>query len=192
MATPLMRKICKSCKQELALLDFPTDSRSRDGRRATCKSCRSRFTPCSIPECECNAHSSAKGSKGYCRTHYDRMFKYGDPLGKSTPRGAPKRFIEDVVLKYNGDDCVTWPYANNTRGYGLIMVGGTLKLASRVICEIVNGPPPTPEHHAAHSCGKGHLLCVAKRHLSWKTPIENMADKVVHGTNNRRGKHIST
>lgn len=39
--------------------------------------------------------------------------------------------------------------------------------------------------HAAHSCGKGSSGCVAKRHLSWKTPSENEADKLVHGTSPR-------
>jgi hypothetical protein len=49
----------------------------------------------------------------------------------------------------------------------------------------VNGPPPTPEHEAAHSCGKGHEGCIAPGHLEWKTPAENTADRLVHGTHSR-------
>src|SRR5690606_34039285 len=61
--------------------------------------------------------------------------------------------------------------------------------ASRVVCEIVNGPPPSPDHQAAHLCGKGHLGCVNPRHLSWKTVIENHADKRIHGTVNRGSRN---
>jgi hypothetical protein len=52
-----------------------------------------------------------------------------------------------------------------------------------VVCETVHGPAPTAKHEAAHSCGNGHLGCVSPHHLSWKTPIENAADKLNHGTN---------
>jgi hypothetical protein len=59
----------------------------------------------------------------------------------------------------------------------------------RLVCEYVNGAAPTPRHHAAHSCGNGHLGCVTPRHLSWKTPSENADDKLVHGTAQRGEKH---
>jgi hypothetical protein len=49
-------------------------------------------------------------------------------------------------------------------------------------CEEENGPPPTPDHEAAHSCGNGHLGCVARKHLRWKTHAENVAEAVEHGT----------
>lgn len=52
-------------------------------------------------------------------------------------------------------------------------------------CKSQHGDPPTPKHQAAHSCGNGHLGCVASAHLSWKTKIENEADKILHGTTNR-------
>jgi hypothetical protein len=52
----------------------------------------------------------------------------------------------------------------------------------RYICEKLNGSPPTPEHEAAHSCGKGHLGCVNGSHLRWDTHRGNMADMIIHGT----------
>tara|TARA_R100000655_G_scaffold109815_2_gene165676 strand:+ start:900 stop:1223 length:324 start_codon:yes stop_codon:yes gene_type:complete len=57
------------------------------------------------------------------------------------------------------------------------------------MCEKVNGPPPTPEHHAAHSCGKGHDGCVNPKHLYWATPKQNARDKITHGTSNRGERH---
>jgi hypothetical protein len=47
---------------------------------------------------------------------------------------------------------------------------------------LANGEPPTEKHHAAHSCGNGHLGCCNGAHLSWKTSKQNIADKNIHGT----------
>jgi len=54
-------------------------------------------------------------------------------------------------------------------------------LVTRIMCEYRNGPPPTPEHHAAHSCDRGHDKCVNPNHLSWKTPTENQLDRFRDG-----------
>lgn len=98
-------------------------------------------------------------------------------------------FFEETVLAYDGDECLIWPYSKSSHGYGQLLRNGRLQYVSRMACEEANGPPPTAEHQAAHSCGKGHLGCVAKRHLSWKTRSENEMDKVEHGTSNRGERH---
>lgn len=101
-------------------------------------------------------------------------------------KGEVRRYFEDVVLAYEGDDCLTWPFARDLTGYAVISYEGRRHVVSRLVCEKVNGPPPpTSKHHAAHSCGRGHEACVAKGHLSWKTPRQNHADKVAHDTHNR-------
>src|SRR5690606_17630383 len=51
-----------------------------------------------------------------------------------------------------------------------------------------NGPPPTSRHEAAHLCGNGAGGCVSGAHLAWKTPKENIADQLVHGTRPRGEK----
>ncbi|WP_292637037.1 hypothetical protein [Mesorhizobium sp.] len=58
-----------------------------------------------------------------------------------------------------------------------MMKDGKCRRVSRLVCEEVHGPPPSPDHEAAHSCDNGDLGCATKRHLSWKTPKENTADK---------------
>lgn len=144
-----------------------------------------RFKPCSVHGCNGNSHSSANGAKGFCQRHYLRLLRHGDPQSGGptrTPRGEAKRFLSEVVMNYDGDECLIWPYHRCSAGYGRIDVDGYTKLVSRIVCERVNGPPLMSEHEAAHSCGKGHLGCVTKGHLSWETPSQNGADKVAHGT----------
>lgn len=88
----------------------------------------------------------------------------------------------DKTIGYMGDDCVIWPFSRNNKGYGEIRVNHKKYYAHRFICEIVHGEAPTAIHHASHLCGNGHKGCMNPRHLAWKTPSENEADKIIHGT----------
>ncbi|WP_165404971.1 hypothetical protein [Rhizobium leguminosarum] len=135
---------------------------------------------CSIPDC-----GKSHKSKGYCAAHYWRFRKHGDPMGGGTPFGVPMRFIHEVALLHTGEECLPWPFGKDEHGYGKINVNGKMMRAHRYVCETVHGEPPTPEHEAAHSCGKGNEGCIAPGHLGWKTHKENMADMLIHGTSNR-------
>lgn len=84
-------------------------------------------------------------------------------------------------VAYQGDDCLPWPFCR-IRGYGSVSVNGTIFKAHRLMCEMFRGQAPTEDHEAAHECGNGHLGCVNPKHILWKTPIENQADRKVHGT----------
>lgn len=94
-------------------------------------------------------------------------------------------FLMDHV-NYSGEDCLIWPLSRNPNGYGQLGFEGKSYWAHRKMCELVNGPPPTPEHDAAHSCGRGHDGCVHPGHLSWKTRSENLLDCRSHGTQARQ------
>lgn len=136
---------------------------------------------CIVPDC-----GKPRDRRGYCSMHLHRVKANGDPNKVKHPGpGVIQGWIEEVALNFEGDDCLRWPFKTAVKGYGKFHLDGREVLASRYICERVNGPPPTLTHEAAHSCGKGHEGCVNKRHLSWKTPVENAADKVAHGTTGR-------
>lgn len=139
---------------------------------------------CSIPDC-----GKPQKARTYCTAHYQRWKKRGDPLVKMTLHGEVQHYYNSVVLHYDGDDCLMWPYGERASGYGGLYRNGKPRVVSRILCEDVNGPPPTPDHEAAHSCGNGHLGCVTKAHLSWKTPKENNDDRLIHGTHNRGERH---
>lgn len=140
-----------------------------------------RALTCSIPGC-----TKRPRSRSWCHAHYVRWRRHGDPLGgRRTMTGEPERYFREVVLTYEGDECLIWPFTKGGGGYGNIWLNGRNNIVSRLVCIETNGQPPTPEHEAAHSCGKGYLACVTKRHLSWKTPTGNQADRLIHGTHIR-------
>lgn len=139
---------------------------------------------CSIPDCG----KPIKNYRGWCQGHYLRWHRHGDPLAGGTPQGAAQKFFNEVALTYEGDECLTWPFYRAPNGYGKMKRDRGSQIVSRVLCEEVNGPPPTPAHEAIHSCGKGHEGCVSKQHLSWGTPTDNRADMVRHGTRIRGEK----
>lgn len=86
---------------------------------------------------------------------------------------------------YRGKGCLIWPFAR-INGYGILgqTVGGKriTHYAHRWMCALVNGPPPSPNHEAAHECGNGVGGCVHPLHVAWKTKSQNQADRRRHGT----------
>lgn len=136
---------------------------------------------CSIPDC-----GKRRYAHGWCENHYKLWKRHGDPLKRLRPaNGEAVAYLRNVVLAYEGDDCLIWPFARDQNGYGQFKHNGQMRSAHRVVCEEAHGQPPTPKHEAAHSCGKGASGCVTKGHLSWKTRAGNQADRLTHGTSNR-------
>lgn len=131
---------------------------------------------CSIPDCGKAVHR-----RGMCNAHYRRMLRHGDPTMGRTARGALPAFLA-TALSHDSSECLSWPYGHTDRGYGVIHLDGRHQLVHRIVCEAAHGAPFSDKHEAAHSCGNGHLGCCNPRHLSWKTPVQNEADKINHGT----------
>lgn len=134
-------------------------------------------TICAEPDCASEAHC-----RGFCKKHYSRVRRHGDPKAGRTSQGVPLEYIETVVLKHGGDECLIWPFYRTSTFYGMVTVDGVRQVATRYVCKRAHGPAPTEDHEAAHSCGRGHEGCISPNHLSWKTPSGNQADKIIHGT----------
>jgi len=132
--------------------------------------------------CKIDSCGKPVKARGYCENHYRRFLRHGDPLAGPQAKGAALEWSR-TAARYEGDDCLIWPFhRHKATGYGRTNWNGKPAIASRVICEIAHGPPPTPRHQAAHSCGSAHEGCVSPRHLRWATVKENNADKLIHGT----------
>lgn len=100
-------------------------------------------------------------------------------------KGKGKAFLWIVEhAAYGGDECLPWPFARDTQGYGMFGLNGKSWKAYRFMCILAHGEAPTKQHHASHSCGNGHLGCTNPRHLEWKTPSENQKDRARHGRRN--------
>ncbi len=88
---------------------------------------------CSIPDC-----GKRVLARGWCGMHYQRWERYGDPnhvlKPPKAPRGDPLRYFEEVVLAYDRDHCLPWPYLRDEHGRGRLFVDGKPKIVSRMVC----------------------------------------------------------
>lgn len=130
-------------------------------------------TSCGIPGCE-----RAYCARGWCRMHWQRWRRTGNPLVDGRTVTVP---VLDRVLAATErrGDCLIYTGAPTSNGYGSVGENNRKRRAHRVVCEAIHGPPPSPEHMALHSCDTP--LCVEATHLRWGTPAENNDDMVRRG-----------
>ena len=112
-------------------------------------------------------------------------------MGQRTFYGEPLKWVERHK-NYSGDQCLKWPYATGSNGYGHIKVNGKTMDAHRFMCISAHGDPPSDRPVAAHFCGKGSFGCVNPNHLRWATAKENSADKKIHGTESQGERNWRT
>lgn len=132
---------------------------------------------CSVNDCTDDYYG-----KGFCKRHWYRWNKHGDPLAGRTPVGDPMAFIQKAVA-YVGDDCLEWPYAKQNYGHGQLVVDGRRVQAHRLVLERVQGPPEDSTMFAAHKPVVCHNPpCVNPKHLMWATAEENQQHTILDGT----------
>ena len=73
---------------------------------------------------------------------------------------------------YDGNKCLFWPFSKSDGRAGLISYGGMTFRPTRLMCLLAHGAPPSGEYRAAHTCGRGHSVCISPKHLAWKTQSE--------------------
>lgn len=129
---------------------------------------------CTVENCEKHFYA-----KEFCRKHYDRFRKYGDPLAGGTFYGEPETFFKES-LNQETDECIIWKYGRDTGGYGNIYWEGKSWKVHRLSCYLTYGPPKAHMDAAHGPCH--NTLCFNPRHLSWKTEKENMEDRIRDGT----------
>lgn len=112
------------------------------------------------------------------------------------PSGAHNKGKGKVVAwlrehaNHEGQNCLKYPFPFNVRtGYAQFGYNGELLYAHRFMCELKNGPPPSPKSEAAHTCGNAHMQCINPNHLVWRDRKGNAEDRLRHGNySNLKGK----
>jgi hypothetical protein len=139
----------------------------------------SQGAKCSIEECGGLVHGH-----GYCRKHYERWKKHGDPekVLVFRPGGSVVERFWAHVESSGPDDCWSWKGYHRGTGYGHIWTGERLVAAHRFAYELLIGPIPAGMviDHTCHNgtdCLGGppcpHRRCVNPAHLEAVTQGEN-------------------
>ena len=117
--------------------------------------------PCAAPGCGRDART-----KGFCSTHYEHNRKCGDPLSR---RERIDRFLADLVSSPT-DQCVSWPFAVSSAGYGVVIHDGKMMTALRAALVMLTGENPSGMD-AAHGACHNRLCCNPhpEHGASWKT-----------------------
>lgn len=101
--------------------------------------------------------------------------------GATRGKGKPAAWLF-AHANHVGTNCLKWPFPySKLVGYPQFGYLGKVLYAHRFMCELKNGPPPSPKSEAAHTCGNAHMQCVNPNHLVWKTRKGNAEDRLAHG-----------
>ena len=141
-------------------------------------------------ECSLGGCDRPRYARSWCKRHYRRWQRHGNPLVCFSNHGRAQAFVLEAASS-DSDECIIWPLSRYLTGYGQITYKGLSMHAHRAVCIEAHGPPPSDGHHAIHSCGNGKDGCVNPKHLRWGTPAENGRDTVAHGTSLRGSKNHS-
>lgn len=131
---------------------------------------------CGVPDCEVESYC-----RGYCRKHYKRLWRHGDPEFMAQPlfRGSS---LAEQFHHYAPDlpaaGCAEWRGRRTPQGYGVVYFGDRPHGAHRVSHEIHTGPIPEGLM-IRHKCD--NPPCVNPDHLETGTSEDNVRDAVERG-----------
>ena len=135
------------------------------------------LTFCSVDGCEDRARF-----RGWCRKHYNRWQRHGDPIAGRTPNGVPIAWLRDAVANA-GNSCVEWPFNRDRDGYGRVRFDGRFQRVGHVALTLSGAPRTSHNHMALHEPQACHNpACINPKHLRWGLPKENTADRLIDGT----------
>lgn len=135
---------------------------------------------CSVDGCERDVKA-----RGYCRGHYLRVWRGGDPRASErlrpwTPENADESFWARVDTSAGPDACWPWTGGTTSAGYGVLSVRGEKVYAHRYALEQKLGRKLDPEEQTRHLVCDNPPCC-NERHLAVGVQVDNMADMVAHG-----------
>jgi hypothetical protein len=84
-------------------------------------------------------------------------------------------------VDFNQKKCLFWPFSKDRGRAGHVGHLGKLYKATRLMCALANGAPPSAKHEVSYSCGRADKGCINPRHLAWKTFSENRRDQIQQG-----------
>jgi hypothetical protein len=130
--------------------------------------------PCTVDGCPENY-----SAKGYCKSHYNRWYRYGDPIKEHSTSGGVddsiglwglrNRFLDQVAFEPMSG-CWLWVGHINADGYGSIRVQKVLYQVHRYAYTILVGEVPEGLE-LDHTCQV--RCCVNPAHLKPVTSAEN-------------------
>jgi hypothetical protein len=129
------------------------------------------------PTCSLNECSGRTVTRGWCKKHYERWRRTGNPLGVAAI-SREERFWSKVDRT---PTCWNWTASINRDGYGMFKRDGVDMTAHKAAWTEAYGEPPTGRQldHRCHN-----RRCVNVSHMRLVTQKQNME--------NRRGAHSNS